>query len=176
VPENGAIVTGRVTRINMRMATVEILCVGNKPVQSPLTGIIRARDVRAFDVDNVEIYKCFRPGDIVRAVVLSRGDARNYYLSTAKNELGVIAAVGRAGVLMVPISWEQMQCPITKAKEFRKVAKQLFVKDLDPDQVRQITESQDGDDQAEQNDDDGDGDNDDEADEQNEGDEPADDD
>lgn len=35
------------------------------------------------------MYKSFRPGDIVRARVISLGDARQYYLSTAENELGV---------------------------------------------------------------------------------------
>jgi len=31
----------------------------------------------------VDMYQSYRPGDIVRAVVLSLGDARAYYLSTA---------------------------------------------------------------------------------------------
>eukprot|EP00877_Chromochloris_zofingiensis_P001488 jgi/Chrzof1/1133/Cz01g41130.t1 len=69
------------------------------------------------------MYDCFHPGDIVRAEVLSLGDARSYYLSTAKNELGVVYAKSPAGVPMVPISWQQMQCPQTKAVEKRKVAK-----------------------------------------------------
>ena len=30
------------------------------------------------------MYDCFRPGDVVRAEVISLGDARSYYLSTAK--------------------------------------------------------------------------------------------
>jgi hypothetical protein len=55
--------------------------------------------------------------------VISLGDARNYYLSTAKNELGVVSALGRAGKPMVPLSWQQMMCPVTHIKEFRKVAK-----------------------------------------------------
>lgn len=51
------------------------------------------------------------------------GDSRSYYLSTAKNEYGVIFAKSMAGATMVPISWNMMQCPKTKMKEFRKVAK-----------------------------------------------------
>jgi exosome complex RNA-binding protein Csl4 len=54
---------------------------------------------------------------------LSLGDARAYYLSTAKNELGVVSATSDAGVAMVPINWQEMQCPVTLQKEFRKVAK-----------------------------------------------------
>ena len=45
----------------------------------------------------VDLYSCFWPGDIVRAEVLSAGDARSYLLTTAKNELGVIFAKSLAG-------------------------------------------------------------------------------
>jgi exosome complex component CSL4 len=61
--------------------------------------------------------------DVVRAQVLSLGDSRSYYLSTAKNELGVVLAKSISGEALVPISWEQMQCPSTLKKEYRKVAK-----------------------------------------------------
>ncbi|XP_016019707.2 exosome complex component CSL4 isoform X2 [Rousettus aegyptiacus] len=72
----------------------------------------------------VEIYKSFRPGDIVLAKVISLGDAQsNYLLTTAENELGVVVAHSEAGVQMVPISWCEMQCPKTHTKEFRKVAR-----------------------------------------------------
>ena len=54
---------------------------------------------------------------------ISLGDARSYYLSTAKNEHGVVYAQSVAGVPMTPISWNQMLCPKTRAVEFRKVAK-----------------------------------------------------
>ena len=40
---------------------------------------------------------CFRPGDVIKAEVLSLGDSRSYYLSTAKNELGVVYARSLAG-------------------------------------------------------------------------------
>jgi exosome complex RNA-binding protein Csl4 len=43
------------------------------------------------------MYACFRPGDIVRAEILSLGDQRSYYLTTAKNELGVVYAKSVAG-------------------------------------------------------------------------------
>ena len=52
----------------------------------------RLQDVRATEVDKLDIYDCFRPGDVIKAEVLSLGDARSYYLSTAKNELGVVYA------------------------------------------------------------------------------------
>lgn len=81
------------------------------------------QDVRAAEKDKVKIYNSFRPGDIVKAEVISLGDARSYFLSTAKNELGVIYATSVAGATLVPISWQEMQCPKTKTIELRKCAK-----------------------------------------------------
>lgn len=124
-------------------------------------------------LQQVQIQACFRPGDVVRAEVLSLGDARSYHLTTARNELGVVYArsvagegsrrrrckgqecrlvqawaqqrawpatpapgaicsasllsphpcAPRAGAPMVPVSWQEMQCPTTQALENRKVAK-----------------------------------------------------
>jgi hypothetical protein len=53
--------------------------------------------VRATEIDKIEIYKCFRPGDIIKAEVISLGDSRSYILSTAKNEYGVMYATSVAG-------------------------------------------------------------------------------
>jgi len=60
---------------------------------------------------------------VIRAEVISLGDFRSYYLSTSKNDLGVVFAKSVAGYTMIPVSWEMMQCPKTKMKEYRKVAK-----------------------------------------------------
>ncbi len=57
------------------------------------------------------------------AVQISLGDQANYYLSTAKNELGVIMAKSEAGNTMVPVSWKEFRDPVTGVKEARKVAK-----------------------------------------------------
>lgn len=88
-------------------------------------GIIRTQDVRLTDRDKVKIIDCFRPGDIVRAVIISLGDGSNYYLSTAKNDLGVIFArsEGGAGGFMYAVDWQTMICPETGVVEKRKCAK-----------------------------------------------------
>ncbi|XP_028556186.1 exosome complex component CSL4 isoform X1 [Dendrobium catenatum] len=125
VPEPGVVVIARVTRVMARMASADIMCVESKAVKEKFTGIIRQQDVRATEIDKVDMYQSFRPGDIVKAEVLSLGDARAYYLSTAKNELGVVSAQSIAGATMVPISWTDMQCPSTGQVEKRKVAKVL---------------------------------------------------
>ena len=51
------------------------------------------------------------------------GDAHSYVLSTAENELGVVIAYSEEGVPMIPVGWQEMQCPKTYVKEMRKVAK-----------------------------------------------------
>ncbi|XP_029886320.1 exosome complex component CSL4 isoform X6 [Aquila chrysaetos chrysaetos] len=114
----------QVCSINSRFAKVHILYVGSTPLKSTFRGTIRREDIRATEKDKVEVYKSFRPGDIVLAKVISLGDAQsNYLLSTAENELGVVVARSEAGVQMVPISWCEMQCPRTHTKDFRKVAR-----------------------------------------------------
>eukprot|EP01134_Creolimax_fragrantissima_P005043 CFRG5043T1 len=127
IPSTGAVVVVKVTSVNPRFAKCEILCVGSVPLKETYRGMIRQRDVRATQKDTVEIYKSFQPGDIVRAQVVSLGDAKSYYLSTASNEFGVVFATSPAGATMLPCSWCEMVCPVTKVREMRKVAKPLNV-------------------------------------------------
>ncbi|KAF3986478.1 hypothetical protein FT663_04526 [Candidozyma haemuli var. vulneris] len=100
---------------------------GAQPVDvgEAFRGLIRSQDVRSTERDKVKIVDCFRPGDVVRASVLSLGDGSNYYLTTARNDLGVIFAKseGGAGERMVAIDWETMVCEKTGVTEKRKCAK-----------------------------------------------------
>lgn len=123
VPQPGSVVIARVTKVMARMASADIMCVDSKAIREKFTGMIRQQDVRATEIDKVDMYQSYRPGDIVKAMVLSLGDARAYYLSTAKNELGVVSAQSIAGGTLVPISWTEMQCDLTGQIEQRKVAK-----------------------------------------------------
>ncbi|XP_067355166.1 exosome complex component CSL4 isoform X2 [Channa argus] len=107
LPDVGAIVTCKVTSINPRYAKVLILYVGSTPLKDRFRGTIRKEDVRATEKDKISL------GDV----------QSNYLLTTAENELGVVVAHSEAGAQMVPISWCEMQCPLTHAKEFRKVAR-----------------------------------------------------
>ena len=88
-------------------------------------GIIRSQDVRSTDRDRVKVIECFKPGDIVRAQVLSLGDGTNYYLTTARNDLGVVfaRAANGAGGLMYATDWQMMTSPATGTTEKRKCAK-----------------------------------------------------
>lgn len=97
-------------------------------------GIIRLQDVRLTQRDTVKISECFQPGDIVKALVISLGDGTNYYLSTARNDLGVILAKAKgSGKRMVPVDWQYMKTivpenqadKIVEEIEMRKCAKPL---------------------------------------------------
>lgn len=123
LPEIGCEVIVKIVKVNPRMANAEIMLKEGRPMRELFKGIIRQQDVRQTEVDKVDMYKSFGVGDIVRAEVISLGDRHHYLLSTAKNEYGVLYAKSSAGVMMVAINWQEMQCPLTKAREFRKVAK-----------------------------------------------------
>jgi exosome complex component CSL4 len=92
LPSVSSTVLARVTRINPRQATVSIFAVDSVALIDEFQGIIRSQDVRATEKDKVRIVESFRPGDIVRAVVISLGDMGGYYLTTARNSLGVVMA------------------------------------------------------------------------------------
>jgi exosome complex RNA-binding protein Csl4 len=72
------------------------------------------------------MYDCFCPGDVIYAKVLKIAgtSSKEWLLSTAENESGVIFAENTlSGELMVPKDWSTMQCPDTRNREKRKVAK-----------------------------------------------------
>ncbi|KAJ1730823.1 hypothetical protein LPJ61_002820, partial [Coemansia biformis] len=123
IPAIGSEVLCRVVRMNPRAASVAIIMVGSTPCQEDFQGTVRVQDIRATEKDLVQMISSFRPGDIIRAEVISLGDQRSYYLATTKNEHGVIFAQSVAGNTMVPVSWEEMQDPKTKDIEKRKCAK-----------------------------------------------------
>jgi exosome complex component CSL4 len=145
----GNVVLCRVIRITPRQAVVAILVCGETVLEAEWQGLIRVQDVRATEKDRVKIYESFRPGDVVRAEVvslslsfflcfvrlwvwgslltgldtqISLGDQANYYLSTARNELGVVLATSETGNTMQPVSWKELRDPETGVTELRKVA------------------------------------------------------
>ncbi|KAI5781434.1 hypothetical protein EDC01DRAFT_665699 [Geopyxis carbonaria] len=123
LPSIGSTVLARVTRINPRTATISILVVDGTPCVDAFQGVIRQMDVRATEKDKVRIYDSFRPGDVVRALVISLGDQREYYCATAGNRLGVVMAWGENGEELLPVSWREMASRDGGVVERRKVAK-----------------------------------------------------
>ena len=129
IPRRGQSVIARVQKINQGdRVDCEILMVEGDLLQSPFKGVIRLHDIREFDVDNLEILNCFRPGDVIKAHVLSLGDSRSVYLSTYGEQFGVIMATSLEGGSLTAVSFEMMVCQKTGKKEFRKVAKPTNIK------------------------------------------------
>ncbi|KAA1468159.1 hypothetical protein DENSPDRAFT_793886 [Dentipellis sp. KUC8613] len=124
-PAPNSVVLGSVTRLSPQQAMLSITVVDGVPLPAgeEFTGVIRVQDVRATEKDKVKIGDCFRGGDVVKGVVISLGDARSYYVTTARNDLGVVFATSEAGATMEPVSWEAMRCSKTGRIEKRKCAK-----------------------------------------------------
>lgn len=98
-------VTCRVVRLSMNQANLEIISVGDCPLQQSPKGIIRREDVRLSDIEKLIMSECFRPGDILRGVIISLGDSRQYYVSTSDADHGVLYAKSLiTGNLMDPLS------------------------------------------------------------------------
>jgi exosome complex component CSL4 len=71
LPDVGNVVLCRVTRIMPRQAIVSIRQVGGSVLDTEWQGVIRQQDVRATEKDKVKMYESFKPGDLVRAQVVS---------------------------------------------------------------------------------------------------------
>jgi len=134
LPQVSSIVLGRVLRVQQRQLIASILTVdppsslitpyaSNTDDEVQFQAILRKEDIRAFEKDKVNMNEMFRVGDIVKASVISLGDERSYYISTAGNDFGVIIARSEVGNPMVPASWKEMKDIVTGKGETRKVAK-----------------------------------------------------
>jgi exosome complex component CSL4 len=123
IPAIGDTILGKVAKINNTLAYVDILVINSTPLTNVFKGIIRRQDVRRNDRDNVVMYQSFLPGDIIRAEIISMGDASVYFLGTAKVELGVVIATSIEGQTMEAMSWKEMRCPVSGSVELRKCAK-----------------------------------------------------
>ncbi|EQC32126.1 hypothetical protein SDRG_10322 [Saprolegnia diclina VS20] len=85
----------KVTKLTTTQIFLDILSVRDDVVlREPFAGTLRKEDVRPMDIDKIVLEDLFHPGDIVKAAVLSMGDSRAYYLSTAKPGLGVVHMQG----------------------------------------------------------------------------------
>ena len=67
VPSVGDIVTCKVVSVNPRFAKLLIECVNDTPLKDSFRCQLRKEDVRSHDKDKVEMYKCFRPADVILA-------------------------------------------------------------------------------------------------------------
>ncbi len=139
-PQLGSVILGRVTRVvRPSYAVVDIIAMVQNngqssaaskqqpyiiPFHEPFAGTLRQNEIRPQSAIELEISDCLRPGDVILARIHALGGEKEYILSTAETELGVVKATCESsGYDLVPVSYKEMECPVTKVKEGRKVAK-----------------------------------------------------
>lgn len=69
----GDTVLAQVMKIGVNQANVEILAVGDNALRDLAKGVVRREDIRMNEIDKLVVRECFRPGDIIKAQVISLG-------------------------------------------------------------------------------------------------------
>lgn len=115
-------VYARILKVQKTQATCEIFANKNEIVRT-VQGLIKHENIKK-DFKDFDIFSCLVPGDIVFAKVISVDQSNYIYLSIAEAKFGVVFAKSQlSGELMMPVSFEQMECLETHTRESRKVAK-----------------------------------------------------
>lgn len=126
-PKIGSEILGTVGKVGGGFAAIDIFCVDGRLCNTTFRGDLKTDDTKLVTADidtgrKIEVWKCVRPGDVVRADVTGYGDRRSYQLSTVREQLGVVYAESTAGHVLRPVDAETMQCEGTNQIESRKVA------------------------------------------------------
>ena len=119
VPKVGSIIIGQIGNAQSDNVLVRIFRVGKKQISGDFGGILHISDVS--DRYVTAMTDVCKPGDIVRAKVISEKN-RIYHLSTNDKNLGMIYAFcSRCGTLLEPQHYE-LRCPKDGNIEKRKMA------------------------------------------------------
>jgi exosome complex component CSL4 len=119
VPKLSSTVVGQVGNAQSDNVLVRIFKVGNKRLSGDFGGILHISDVSDRYVNSMN--EVCKPGDIVRAKVISEKN-RIFHLSTNDKNLGVVDAFcSRCGSLLEPERFE-LRCPKCGNIEKRKMA------------------------------------------------------
>jgi exosome complex component CSL4 len=119
VPKVGGTVVGQVGHAQSDNVLVRIFKIGSKKLSGVFTGILHISDVEERYVDSMN--DVCKPGDIIRAKVISEKN-QIYHLSTNDKGLGAVYAFcSICGNLLEPKRYE-MHCPKCGNVEKRKTA------------------------------------------------------
>jgi exosome complex component CSL4 len=119
VPKVSTTVVGQVGNAQSDNVLVRIFRIGPKKLSGVFTGILHISDVQERYVDYMN--DVCKPGDIIRAKVISEKN-QIYHLSTTDKDLGVLYAFcSHCGNLLEPKRYE-MRCPKCGNIEKRKIA------------------------------------------------------
>jgi exosome complex component CSL4 len=119
VPKVGSIVIGQVSNLQNKTATIRIFKIGKEHLSGVFSGLLYISDISTSYVDS--IHDACKPGDIVRAKVISEKN-RIYHLSTTDKNLGVLYAFcSRCGHILQQKRY-RMFCPNCGKIEKRRIA------------------------------------------------------
>ncbi|MGA3288782.1 MAG: exosome complex RNA-binding protein Csl4 [Candidatus Bathyarchaeia archaeon] len=119
VPKVSTTVVGQIGNAQSDNVLVRIFKVENKRLSGEFSGILHISDVSDRYIDSMN--DVCKPGDIVRAKVIS-GKNRIFHLSTNDKNLGIVYAFcSRCGNLLEPQRYE-LHCPKCGNTENRKIA------------------------------------------------------
>jgi exosome complex component CSL4 len=119
VPKLSSVILGQVGNAQSDNVLVRIFKVGNKKISGGFGGILHISDVSDRYVNSMN--EVCKPGDIIRAKVISEKN-RIFHLSTNDKNLGVVDAFcSRCGNLLEPERFE-LRCPKCGNIEKRKRA------------------------------------------------------
>jgi exosome complex component CSL4 len=119
VPKVSSTVVGQIGNAQSDNVLVKILKIENKRLSGEFSGILHISDVSDRYIDSMN--DVCKPGDIVRAKVIS-GKNRIFHLSTNDKNLGIVYAFcSRCGTLLEPQRYE-LHCPKCGNIENRKIA------------------------------------------------------
>jgi len=119
VPKVSSIIVGQIGNAQSDNVLVRIFKLENKGLSGEFSGILHVSDVSDRYIDQMS--DVCKPGDIVRAKVIS-GKNRIFHLSTNDKNLGIVYAFcSRCGNLLEPQRYELL-CPKCGNRENRKMA------------------------------------------------------
>lgn len=119
VPRVGSIVTGQVSNLQNKTAIVRIFKIGKEHLSGIFSGLLYISDISTSYVDS--IHDACKPGDIIRAKVISEKN-RIYHLSTTDKNLGVLYAFCSQCGHMLHQKRYSMYCPNCGKIEKRRIA------------------------------------------------------
>jgi len=119
IPKVSNTVVGQIGNAQSDNVLVKIFKIENKRLSGEFSGILHISDVSDRYIDSMN--DVCKPGDIVRAKVIS-GKNRIFHLSTNDKNLGILYAFcSRCGTLLEPQRYE-LHCPKCGNTENRKIA------------------------------------------------------
>ena len=119
VPRVGSIVTGQVSKLQNKAAVVRISKIGEEHLSGVFSGLLYISDISTSYVDS--IHDACKPGDILRAKVISEKN-RVCHLSTTDKNLGVLYAFCSQCGHMLQQKRYRMHCPSCGKIEKRRIA------------------------------------------------------